>query len=97
MRGDRRRHAALIRPLPEAVSAAPRHVLSGPLTAPSRSRFSKASGWRRIEPAATVQWWGRRFRLPGQAESLPHQRRSRSSNGPLKMRQFLQLLTVAAQ
>jgi hypothetical protein len=24
-----------------------------------------------MEREETVQWWGRRFRLPGQAESLP--------------------------
>jgi hypothetical protein len=28
-------------------------------TAPSRSRLSNASGWCRIEPAASLQWWGR--------------------------------------
>jgi hypothetical protein len=73
-----------------------------------------------MEREETVKWWGRRFRLAGQAsgqgrikpaatarfvagqadprpalragrqaESLPHQRRSRSGDGPLKMQQLL--------
>jgi hypothetical protein len=82
-------------PQGDGNSLGSREVIGG-LSACLRARLSNTCGQGRIESAATAtaQWWGRRFRLPGQAESQPHQRRSRSGNGSLRVRQ-LRLLAGA--
>jgi hypothetical protein len=84
---ERLAHARSIRPWPEALLLRDRPcVAAANRSIERREIIGGLSANCRVYSGPLLlrdrRWWGRRFRLPGQAEGLPHQRRSRSSNTP---------------